>query len=1316
MRTKYFKAGGRPAGWLLAGVLALATSLQLTAAPSVTTIGGFTAGFKDGNTLNTALFHTPSGLAVDSANANVYVADRDNNAVRLIELGAGVTLSATQFISKPVGVALDKNNDIFVLNFGTGKNGNVVEFAPVSIGGFFLATNASSLTNVGGIALDPAGNIYVSSSNSIIKITNGVKTVVATITNPKVSLQGLVYRHSGMIAVCDSGRHGIYNVDPVAGTVTTNAGFNGAGDFQTNGLNIVPVAFAKFNQPHGIAETGDGTLLVADYGNNRCKVITTSGLVTNLYGITSKDWNNASPPGIAGWEDGTVATPDSIRPNVQADQPNGIALAPDATVYTTEDHFHIIRTVTGTSFVPPLPPIPGAPIGLNATATIGQITLNWSPSTGATNYNVKRGSGMNGPFATIFTTSGTSYVDTNVVGGVTNYYVVSALNASGESSNSAVAFAATPLQQVPTPQIGTVLFPSTSTPIAFTSVFTPQSGLVDLFNDTQIIIKGTPNTETYITVGFTNDPNAVPDPNSTNGFQRGSDYHDGLLPTNMTSYLVNAGQAAPTLIVKAIGTKSDNSPSSAVAETTFAFITGSPNIIGNNPALFYISDITLNAHLYYTLDGSIPSPTNGVDLGVAPNTTNTWQVSLQVSTNTLFQVRGFRNNYQPSTIASLILSPSNIVANTISFGFASGEASSEFVGAPGQTFYAPVTITRLPGTVMYGLEFNLTVSNVDTAPPVVPGAYEFSSMLMKPIPNTTPVLYTNIPPAEFTGSGFTNLEAINTNLNSIGLAWVERATQTNLYNTIQQTLITFSMAHDDLFPNPLNQNGVIVGGYGFQIPPTAVPGQQYQIQIGRPSGSSDGIGAPGSSVYINSPTNGALGQGSINGLKLVTVGDSLYLVGDAYPFHWFNAGDFGSGELVTNGISDVLQVFESAVYGFNTPPTKTDFFDCMDSAGDGGTVTAGGYYVDSGALSGAQLAAIYNNNDPTAINDNLFGDGKLDIADVYVTYIRSVFPTNQNYNLMWVQRFWTNGVRAALYTANPSLTINKTLKMPSGLNKSQSVSTWSPTNQPKVLFTAGDIQGTSGHTVQIPIKATVLGSYPLRVLLLNLSVVPLDGSPALTSQVTFTPISSLGPPNNNYVEQRGLGNYAAAWLNNAVTGLTGTTTIGLLNVPIPAGATTDSAYAVHFDHASASPSGFASMPEQTTSGLITLSSRTNSLYGDGIPDSWRLRYFGTIYNYLSVSNADADGDGYDNWHEYVAGTDPTDPTDHLNAAAGQVPANQPGYIQWPSVAGKQYAVQRSIALFPPNWVNVGTFTGTGETMQFNDTVAGKNYFYRVQVH
>ncbi len=88
-----------------------------------------------------------------------------------------------------------------------------------------------------------------------------------------------------------------------------------------------------------------------------------------------------------------------------------------------------------------------------------------------------------------------------------------------------------------------------------------------------------------------------------------------------------------------------------------------------------------------------------------------------------------------------VFSSTNYVPNSISFGFASGEASSDFVGSPGQTFYAPVTLSPLSGTIIYSLQFNLTVTNAgpNPGPAVTNGAY-FQSMLVKPDPEQSGLL------------------------------------------------------------------------------------------------------------------------------------------------------------------------------------------------------------------------------------------------------------------------------------------------------------------------------------------------------------------------------------------------------------------------------------------------------------------------------------------------------------------------------------------------------------------------------------------------
>jgi len=94
-------------------------------------------------------------------------------------------------------------------------------------------------------------------------------------------------------------------------------------------------------------------------------------------------------------------------------------------------------------------PIPAPPTGLTATAKAGQVFLAWNVAQGATSYNVKRATTSGGPYATIVTGfTLTNYTDASVISGTAYYYVVTAVNVSGESGPSNEA-SATPLPPPP---------------------------------------------------------------------------------------------------------------------------------------------------------------------------------------------------------------------------------------------------------------------------------------------------------------------------------------------------------------------------------------------------------------------------------------------------------------------------------------------------------------------------------------------------------------------------------------------------------------------------------------------------------------------------------------------------------------------------------------------------------------------------------------------------------------------------------------------------------------------------------------------------
>src|SRR5206468_12950947 len=164
-----------------------------------------------------------------------------------------------------------------------------------------------------------------------------------------------------------------------------------AGDFASGTDDVASSSTAQFNQPYGVAATGDGTLVVTDNGNNRVKAVLASGLVTNLYGVSSNFWvqGSASQGIFPGWWDGPVAVPDTFG-TVEARSPVGVVFAPNGTVYTTETYYHLIRQVTGTGLaLPPPPPVPLPPprIGWVAVAVPPSIVVSVLKPASAANLN-----------------------------------------------------------------------------------------------------------------------------------------------------------------------------------------------------------------------------------------------------------------------------------------------------------------------------------------------------------------------------------------------------------------------------------------------------------------------------------------------------------------------------------------------------------------------------------------------------------------------------------------------------------------------------------------------------------------------------------------------------------------------------------------------------------------------------------------------------------------------------------------------------------------------------------------------------------------
>lgn len=305
---------------------------------------GSHSGYVNGDTLNAAQFHTPMGLGLDSTGNYLFVADRDNNAVRRLNLSGNVTETfVTTGVHKPVALAIDAQDNVYVLNQGAGSNGTLQKFNKYKN---LLGTLAGGLVNATAVALDGSANVYLTvQGNTVLRINAASTNVVGVITNAGTFLRGIAVLNNGQIALSDSGRHGIWLLNPDTGVKTALTGFNTAGD------EFGSPAFAQFNQPWQIAKAGGDLLVVADRGNHRVKLVDlSSGIVLPFYGVSPVDWVAGWP--WPGWYDGQ-ACDHGYGNCAEAREPAGMTVAADGTVYSTETYYHIIRQISGTGLTGP---------------------------------------------------------------------------------------------------------------------------------------------------------------------------------------------------------------------------------------------------------------------------------------------------------------------------------------------------------------------------------------------------------------------------------------------------------------------------------------------------------------------------------------------------------------------------------------------------------------------------------------------------------------------------------------------------------------------------------------------------------------------------------------------------------------------------------------------------------------------------------------------------------------------------------------------------------------------------------------------------
>ncbi len=275
----------------------------------------------------------------------------------------GVTKSATQVTMKS-----DLSNDRNVIEASNASTG-VYPATAASAG--LKSSPGNSVSYVTGfgrycVAVSNASiaTVYHVSSNGPIStggclatvssyINNGQGTTNGSLAVAQLNIpMGLAIDSANNLYVADYANQRI-RVVSAAGTVSTLAG-------STVGYINATGTSAKFNYPTGVAVDSSGNVYVADSGNNAIRKITPGGVVTTLAG---------SATGASGTADGTGTA-------ARFNTPNDVAVDSAGNVYVADTYNHMIRKITPAGVVTTLA---GQYNGYNdGTGTAASFKYPWS--------------------------------------------------------------------------------------------------------------------------------------------------------------------------------------------------------------------------------------------------------------------------------------------------------------------------------------------------------------------------------------------------------------------------------------------------------------------------------------------------------------------------------------------------------------------------------------------------------------------------------------------------------------------------------------------------------------------------------------------------------------------------------------------------------------------------------------------------------------------------------------------------------------------------------------------------------------------------